>query len=95
MKRGLFWCGVGALTLGWSLGVYLPDRRRLGRADARRAALVHEIQDLWYEVTRLSKGEQGLLNADPYLWQQVIRRRLKGLGTGEDPRIEESLSDVR
>ena len=83
------------LTVVWAIAVYLPDRQRLDRSGARRAELVGEIKGLWYENTRLSKGERALREADPYLWQQVIRMRLKGMGTPPVTADEEIGSDVR
>ena len=95
LDRWLFWGGLGALVLVWALIVYLPDRRRLARADARRAVLARQIQALWYDAVRLSKGERGLRRHDAYLWHRVIRKRLNWTAPEEQVVREEGESDVR
>ena len=78
-----FVLGLGCLALLWALGVYFPLRRQIENSHHERARLSTEINALAGDVIRLTKSEKLLENDDAYLWERIIRERLRWTRPGE------------
>ena len=78
-----FALGLGCLALLWALGVYFPLRRQIENSHHERARLSAEVDALAGDVVRLSKSEKLLENDAAYLWERIIRERLRWTRPGE------------
>ena len=85
LSAGTYWVLVVLLALGAIWGLILPECERLAGARARLTELAQACALLSARNARLERDLKQLSMGDPFIWERIIRDRLRWVGAGEVP----------